>query len=152
MNTFQQLDEYGQSKVIPELNNIFSGFSMTYEQHVIDKGRIDIYFTAEKNGNKYDYASECKDRWYTHTQFDEWFIEVDKYNELMNSGKKPLYINTFKDDWLIIWDLQKCKTLKEEERWLDKSTVAKWRGKVKKKIYLLSTKEAVISQKLSSCS
>ena len=157
MNKFQKLDTYGQSKVINELNEIFTKYQMNYDQHIIDKGRVDLFFTASTVDNHYMYASECKDRWYNHVKFNEWMIEIDKYNELMNNvdkGYKPLYINTFEDNWLIIWDLSKIdiSEIKKEQRWLDKSTVAKERGKVLKWVYLLPTELAVYNKKITTCS
>lgn len=149
MNVFQEVDQYGQELVISQLEKIFSGQTLTFDQHIDDKGAVDIFFTATTtNGNQYTYAVECKDRHYSHNYSDEWFIEVHKYEDLMSTterGDRPLYINTYKDKWINVWDLSKV-TLKEEERELSKASVVD-RGKSKRKVYTLQTSQCVYSHK-----
>lgn len=147
---FYKTDEYGQSKVIPQLKSIFSACTLTFDQHYDDSCVVDIFFTATtSSGIEYKYAAECKDRWYKHSFSDDWYIEQKKFNNLMKvreDGYKPLYINTYEDDWINIWDITKC-TVTEEHKTLKKSTVVD-RGKINRTIYCLNTKDAVYSDKL----
>lgn len=59
---------------------------------------------GERNG--VTYAIEIKTREYVHTAFDTWFMEVDKYAELMRhsrGGIRPVYVNFFPDGWTAVW-------------------------------------------------
>jgi hypothetical protein len=148
-NIFTETDAQGQSKVVPELITLLSAATLTFEQHIEDNGCIDILLTATTTNNNYLYAAECKDRKYKHTYSNEWFLEKKKYKRLMEAhkkGYKPLYINTFKDDWIIIWDLTKCH-LKTKEKVLSKTTVVD-SGQIKKDIYLLNIQDAVVNKHL----
>lgn len=59
---------------------------------------------GERNG--VPYAIELKTREYGHQRFESWFLEADKYAELMRRSRRdirPLYINFFPDGWTAIW-------------------------------------------------
>lgn len=150
MNLFQSTDEYGQSKVVKQLQQIFSACTLTIDQHYDDNNVVDIFFTATtSNGTQYKYAAECKDRYYNHTYSDDWFIEVKKFNNLLKAsenGYKPLYINTYKDNWINIWDISKCEVV-AENRYLKKTTVTN-NGKVNKAIYKLNSADVVYGSHL----
>lgn len=52
------------------------------------------------------YAIELKTREYVHQRFESWFLEADKYAELMRHSRgniRPVYINFFPDGWTAIW-------------------------------------------------
>ena len=110
---FHNADKAGQAKVIPTLKNIFSAFTLTIDAHTDDYGGIDLYFTATTtNGHQYIYCAECKDRVMPHYTFGEegYILEQHKKKKLEKAseqGYKPLYINTFTDNKMIVWDLSK---------------------------------------------
>lgn len=111
MDMFNDADKYGQSRILPTIKALFSGCTLQIEQHFDDKNPIDIYITATtKSGKEVYYAIESKDRKMSHTkyQYDGYIIEDKKIKELMkaaNKGYRPLYLNSFNDDYVIIWNL-----------------------------------------------
>ena len=111
MTEFNEADKYGQDKVMNTITTLLSGCTLNIERHFDDKNPIDIYITATtKSGKEVYYAIECKDRKMTHTKYkdDGYIIEEKKINELMkaaNKGYRPLYLNSFNDDYVIIWNL-----------------------------------------------
>ena len=111
MDIFDSTDMHGQSRILPTIKALFSGCTLQIEQHYEDKGGIDMYLTATtKSGKEVYYAIECKDRKMPHTkyQYDGYIIEDHKIKELMkaaNKGYRPLYLNSFNDDYVIIWNL-----------------------------------------------
>lgn len=111
MDKFNDADMHGQDRILPTLKAVFSGCTLNIERHFDDKNPIDIYVTATtKSGKEVLYAIECKDRKMTHTKYkdDGYIIEDKKINELMkaaNKGYRPLYLNSFNDDYVIIWNL-----------------------------------------------
>ena len=149
MDKFDYADEKGQEKVIEQLNKIFSNCTVEYEQHFDDKNGIDIYFTVTTpKGKEYKYAAECKDRVYEHTFTDKWILEKKKYEDLIEAseqGYKPLYINTYTDDWMNVWDVSKC-TVSTTNDWILPSTTVINKGYKTKKTLLLDEKEAVFSK------
>ena len=59
---------------------------------------------GERNG--VTYVIELKTREYGHQRFESWFMEVDKYAELMRHSRgdiRPLYVNFFPDGWTAVW-------------------------------------------------
>lgn len=148
MDNFQKVDKYGQQKVVNQLHKIFNGYNLNITQHYLDKSTVDInMYVTTPTGNKLLYNMEAKDRTYTHNQFGEWFIEDDKYRELMARNGKAYYVNTFRDNWLTIWDLTKIdiSTLKSEYRYLPKCTLNPEWGKVNKLVYYLPNNLACYS-------
>lgn len=159
MDVFNKADFEGQSKVIPTLKNLFSGCTLNIEQHYNTKNPVDIYITATtKNNTEHYYAIECKHRNFAHTKFEKYgyIIEHHKVKELMKEsqrGYKPIYLNSFNDGYMLIWNLEeidfnecgetgeltfkKTTVLKDETRTykLNKITLMKnqcvWRGKMK---------------------
>lgn len=109
MNKFNEADKIGQEKILPTLKYLFRKCNLNIDQHIDDCGHIDIYFTATtKNGTEYYYAVECKHRRMPHTRYDNYILEKNKEKYLMEDSKyKPLYLNSFDDGWIIIWDLSK---------------------------------------------
>ena len=64
---YNEADKRGQQKVIPQLQRIFSGCTLTIEPHYLDCSPIDIYVTSITPTTKViTYAIECKDREYRH--------------------------------------------------------------------------------------
>lgn len=135
MNLFNEADCYGQTKIMPTLRAMFSGAtSLQVEQHFNDTNSIDIYVTATtKNNKEVWYAIECKDRKMTHTKYkDEGYIIEDwKVKELLKAhkdGYKPIYLNSFSDNYIICWDLSKIdfeECGKTGEKTFHKTTVMK---------------------------
>lgn len=110
MSKFNDVDRIGQEKVLKLLPNIFSGYTLNFEQHIEDNGKIDIFMTASTESREYKYAIEAKDRLYPSFAFEDWVLEYDKYKELMKSYKKgyrPIYFNTFPDNKYYVWDMTK---------------------------------------------
>lgn len=149
MNKYTNADKKGQTILIEQLNKIFDGYNVDITQHYIDKATVDIDMNVTStDGNTYEYNIETKDRQYSHTSFGgEWLIEEHKINELKNKKGKALYANTYADDWLCIWDLNKLdlNELRTELKWLPKSTVDIHRGKTWKRVYYLPIEKAVYS-------
>lgn len=149
MNQYAKADKKGQTILVDQLEKIFDGYTVNIDQHYIDKSTVDIdMYVTSSDGNTYEYSIETKDRQYDHTSFGgEWLIEEHKINELKNKKGKPLYANTFKDNWLCLWDLNKLdlNELRSEYRWLPKSTVEVQKGKSWKKVYYLPIDKAVYS-------
>ena len=135
MNLFNEADCYGQTKIMPTLKAMFSGAtSLQVEQHFNDTNSIDIYVTATtKNHKEIWYAIECKDRKMTHTRYaeDGYIIEDWKVKELLKAhkdGYKPIYLNSFSDNYIICWDLSKIdfsKCGETGEKQFHKTTVMK---------------------------
>ena len=146
MDKFQIADQYGQSKVIDQLNKIFVNHTLQFDQHYVDKSTVDIdMYVTTPLGNTYTYNLEAKDRTYSHTAFSgEWMIEAHKYNELIAKGDKSFYVNTFGDNWIVFWDLSKIdiNQLRYEYKLLPKSTLCPERGKVEKLVYYLPLDKA----------
>lgn len=113
MDKFAEADNYGQCKVIPTIKGIFSACTLTIDQHFDDKNSIDIYITATtKNQKEIYYAIECKDRKMSHTKYaeDGYIIEDHKVKELLKASEKgyrPIYLNSFSDDYIVVWNLDK---------------------------------------------
>lgn len=111
MTEFNDADKYGQDKVMNTITTLLSGCTLQIEQHFNDTNPIDIYITATtKSGKEVWYAIECKDRKMAHTKYQDegYIIENHKIKELMkaaNKGYRPLYLNSFNDDYIIIWNL-----------------------------------------------
>lgn len=52
------------------------------------------------------YAIEIKSRTYVHDAFDGWYLEADKYAELMRRSRgdtRPVFVNFFSDGYTAIW-------------------------------------------------
>jgi len=131
------------------------------EQHILTR----LFRTKEcLTKNKFDpidlyieykdkiIIGEYKDRDFSHKTFD-WILEKKKYESIINkqlpiNNTKPvkyLYINTFTDGYILIWDLQQIfkKHIKESDwKWelLNETTVGRFKNsgkKVWKQVYLL---------------
>lgn len=112
MNKFKILDKKGQGVAMQFLTAMFSAQTINVQQHWADSGKVDIHLTATtKSDNEYYYCIECKHRDYKHNQFkDGWIIEKHKkksLNEDINKKYKPIYLNTFRDGYCLVWDLTK---------------------------------------------
>ena len=113
MDIFDSTDMHGQSRILPTLKAVFSGCTLQIEQHFDDKNPIDIYVTATtKSGKEVLYAIECKNRKMTHTKYkdDGYIIEEKKIKSLLAAhkmGYRPIYLNSFTDNYIICWDLSK---------------------------------------------
>ena len=111
MDLYTNADATGQEKAVKILKDVFSNCTLDIEQHIEDKGRVDIIMTATtQSGVSKTYAIECKDRWFPHNQYPDMMIDKEKYDVLKSysaSGYTPIYFNTFSDDTYIVWDLDK---------------------------------------------
>ena len=109
LNKFNSVDAYGQEKVIKVLKDIFSRNNPRFIQHIEDNGRVDIeMYVTDKNGNEVKYAIECKDRYMPDWRYNSYIIEDGKIDALTTysaDGYKPLYINTFSNDMMYVWDI-----------------------------------------------
>ena len=145
MNEYNKRDYWGQKKVLPTLKQMFSGCTLTIDQHFNDKNEIDIYITATtKNNREVWYAIECKDRNYNHEYFKKngFLIEQTKINALeraKENGYRPIYLNTFTDNICIIWNVANVNwdELKEYKGMLPIATVED-KGEKEKKNKLLT--------------
>lgn len=138
MNIYNERDSKGQEKVVPILEDLFSGCTINLEQHIEDSGEIDIFMTATtKNNREYYYAIECKDREYRLSDFDDWIIETRKYRALKQAsirGYRPIYINTFPDGEYLIWNLNLVEPTERVMK--TKRTTVEDTGKVSRLRYL----------------
>lgn len=150
-NKFKETDKQGQEKVVPMLKKIFSGCTLTVDQHWEDSAPVDILVTARTtNNNEYYYCFECKDRWYDSNRFEDWTIEPHKIKTLQqyySSGYTPCYVNTFKDNVMVIWDINKCN-MTEHTIYASKTTVVDT-GKVLKNNKGLKIDDAVWKGEMS---
>ena len=155
LSEFNKADREGQEKVIPTLRKIFSGATdLIIEQHIEDNGKIDILVTATtSNNNEHWYAIECKDRWFESRKYNEMMLETYKYKALLDAkekGYKPLYVNTFEDNVLMIWDVGDITAFAPDgERYCGRATVED-RGKVMKTCKFLKTDKAIWKGKIQS--
>lgn len=147
-DAYEKADAEGQNKVIPVIKDLFKT-ELEFEQHVTDKGGIDVYFTASTLSDKYIYSMECKHRNYNHTRFAQegYMIEDAKRDKLMNDykkGYKPIYANTFDDGYIMFWDLSKidCEALPQLDKEVPIKTLEN-KGKKKKDNKLLQYNDAV---------
>lgn len=151
MDKFQIADQYGQSKVINQLEKIFANHTLQFNQHYVDKSTVDIdMYVTTPLGNTYEYNLEAKDRTYTHTAFGgEWMIEEHKLKELLAKGDKSFYVNTFSDDWIVFWDLSKIdiNSIRKEWKKLPKCTVDPTQGYSTRPVYYLPLDMAAYSSK-----
>lgn len=123
----------------------FKKFAIVYdEMNKNDKAKMDITFTATShNNNEYWYSIELKERDYSHNSFDDWFLEMDKFNSMMEMQKKGYstnYYNRFRDNIYAVWNYDKCKEALEEgkvgKKWLPKTTMGDDELVLKDVIYL----------------
>lgn len=147
MDRFAAADKKGQAKLVDQLNKIFSGQTITIDQHYIDKETVDIYMTATTKSNiSYFYVFETKDRKFDHNKYGDCMLDVKKYEELIKrKGKyKPMYVHTFQDDWLSIWDISKIDISKYEPKTISRKryTVVN-SDKIDRKSYLIPRSECV---------
>ena len=145
MNIYSQMDSYGQVKVIDQLDKIFYAHTVTYTQHITDYCTVDINMNITKGDTQLIYNLEAKDRTYTHNRFNEWYLQVDKYEELIKRGN-AYYVNTFKDNWLVVWNLSQMdmSQVRMGKEYLWHSTVEK-DYKMWKPVYYLPLSKAVYS-------
>lgn len=150
MNRCKEADRVGQQKVINELIKLFSGATLNIQQHWVDGATIDIAITATTKNNEYYYIIEGKDRNYNHDSFNgEWFLEKDKYESMMEyrRNNKVLYINTFKDNYMVVWDITKINldNIKKGTKNLPKCTMYPSEKK-EKTVYYLPLTDAIYCQ------
>lgn len=66
---------------------------------------------AYASGHNRTFNIEIKNRNINHNQYSTILIESDKYgkawNDYIYDGREQLYINFFKDDYMLIWNLSK---------------------------------------------
>lgn len=106
------------------------------------KNPVDIYFTATTvNNREVAYVGEIKEREYflaePKNKVTNWMLETYKLNALMaRKDHRPLYINFFLNNYMLVWDLKKIDFSKLEvrEMELEKNTLED-NGKVIKFFY-----------------
>ena len=83
--------------------------SIDEENEMNDYAPVDILYTAYTQTKSAEYAIEIKHRMgYSHTDYDSWMIEEEKYNTLLKYkkyGYRVFYLNIFKDGYYAMWDL-----------------------------------------------
>ena len=165
MTEFQKADNYGRDKVITTLVTVLTPYldniEVTYTG-IKDKEDIFIIGNNKKTNNIIKYCIECKDRKFEHTKYDNdemkdeergYIIEQHKKEYLITQsqyGMIPLYVNSFSDDYVVVWNLNKVdwdncsttgektfkeKTVVDSEKYIDnKQTLkleqAQWIGKL----------------------
>lgn len=110
-----------------------------YIQPTETNNRVDIYFTATTTNNKeVAYVAEIKERKYPLSNPDNkvtyWMLQLDKLEELKkNKEHRPLYINIFSNNIILVWDLNKLDFSKidKKEMELKKTTLEDTGTKVK---------------------
>lgn len=110
-----------------------------YIQPTETNNRVDIYFTATTINNKeIAYVGEIKERKYPLSNPDNkvtyWMMEIDKLEELKkNKEHRPLYINFFTNNMILVWDLNKLdfSKIEKKEMELKKKTMENKGTKIK---------------------
>lgn len=100
---------------------------------------VDIYFTATTvNGREVPYVGEIKEREYylsdPKNKVTTWMLETYKIDNLMNEkNHRPLYINFFLNNSILVWDLNKIDFSKLElkKKELKKTTLEDTGTKIK---------------------
>lgn len=110
-----------------------------YIQVTETNNRVDIYFTATTTNNKeVAYVGEIKERKYPlsnpNNKVTYWMLQLDKLEELKkNKEHRPLYINIFSNNIILVWDLNKLDFSKIEKKKMElkKTTLEDTGTKVK---------------------
>lgn len=110
-----------------------------YIQLTETNNRVDIYFTATTINNKeVAYVGEIKERKYPLSNPDNkvtyWMLQFDKLEELKkNKEHRPLYINIFSNNIILVWDLNKLdfSKIEKKEMELNKTTLENTGKKIK---------------------
>ena len=147
MDKFSAADLQGQEKVVNQLKKIFKNQTLTIEQHYSDCETVDIYVTATTKTNvSYLYVFETKDRNFDHNKYGDCMLDEEKLIEIRKrEGKyKPMYVHTFSDDWISIWDISKIDFSKYQPKPIKrrKRTVVP-SEKIVRKSYLIPRSECV---------
>lgn len=115
------------------------------------KNPVDIYFTATtKNNIEVPYVGEIKERKYylsdPKNEITTWMLETYKLDALMaRKNHRPLYINFFKNDVMLVWDLKKIDFSDLEIRKMElKKTTLEDTGKKYKIFYDLPSDLATL--------
>lgn len=103
------------------------------------KNPVDIYFTATTiNNREVPYVAEIKEREYyladPKNEITTWMLETYKLDALMKrKNHRPLYINFFKNDIFLVWDLKKIdfSELEIKRKELKKTTLEDTGKKIK---------------------
>lgn len=102
------------------------------------------------------YIVEIKRRDYPWGEFEDWFLEVDKKNKILEAYEKtppdglPIdsahYTCIYPNRYLATWDLTELNydDLEEKERWMNSKTAKSRKKKEKKSVYMLPTSKAKI--------
>lgn len=101
--------------------------------------RVDIYFTATTTNNKeVAYVGEIKERKYPlsnpNNKVTYWMLQLDKLEELKkNKEHRPLYINIFSNNIILVWDLNKLdfSNMEKKKMELKKTTLEDTGTKIK---------------------
>lgn len=112
---------------------------------------VDIYFTATTiNNREIPYVGEIKERFYPladpKNKITYWMLETYKIDNLLDEkAHRPLYINFFSNNTILVWDLNKIdfSKLEVKEMLLEKNTLED-NGKVMKKFYDLPSDWATL--------
>lgn len=115
MNEFSKADKYGRDKVKDRLLSLFSDYLSNVDLYYCedDTSRSDIFVSGWSNNDKLiTYCIECKDRKFEHKKYEEegYIIEQPKKEYLITQsqyGMIPLYVNSFSDNYMVIWNLNK---------------------------------------------
>lgn len=110
-----------------------------YIQPTETNNRVDIYFTATTTNNKeVAYVGEIKERKYPLSNPDNkvtyWMLQLDKLEELKkNKEHRPLYINIFSNNIILVWDLNKLdfSNMEKKKMELKKTTLEDTGTKIK---------------------
>ena len=115
INNFKLLADIGESKAIKALNKLIEiGRIKSYV--IIDDdeySRFDalvVSSTLDKEGNNLRHLVEFKDRKLKSDAYPDYILEVHKYKALRKLKIEMeydgcLYLNTFKDDTVLIWNM-----------------------------------------------
>jgi len=116
---FQEMDDVGRNK--------FQGWCMATKWCKFARKSKDEYAhwdVSYYSGDTTIIIGEIKDRRETSTTYDDWLLEVDKFNELQkikektrlrnpNAIVKIHYINFYVDE-MMIWDITNLEIKKED--------------------------------------
>lgn len=141
MNAIEKLDKPGRDKTVALLTK--RGFH--YEEPPKKTLAYDLKF-YDNNNNL--YLIEIKNRSLKCKEYDDLFLEVDKYERLQNwklkLGAKAVYYFNWIGDEVYIFNIDdKTTTERKVAQYMNAATY-KSTAKIKKEVFLLSKKDAKV--------
>lgn len=150
-----ECDVESKKRIMENLKKYYednSNYTFVYDINPDPLAQVDCTATAYTQSNEMvaTYSIECKERDYTSTSFNEWWLEDDKYQEMAPdfNSKRCYYANLFTDGVLRMWYVNNLNTDYNKTVKLKKTTKGKTKQQqqdVWKKVYPLKNNQAKIT-------